>query len=143
VGAGGFYGGGVAAKREDFVRATALSMTYEMARIFQQVRDQRHADSVVLGGGASQGACFQAYFAALFAPLPVYVTAEEDVAGLRGSLFAFSPRTATVKVRRVAPPPVGVARRIREGYPVYAELFERVLGRENVTPLQFTTKENP
>ena len=136
VGAGGFFGGGVAAKREDFLRATALSMAYEMARVFQQARDERRVDALVLGGGASKGACFRAYLSALFAPLPVYVTAE-DLAGLRGSVFAFGGRAATSQAVRVKPPRSRDADRIRAGYGVYAELFERVLGREGNTPLSF------
>ena len=135
VGAGGFFGGGVAARRKDFVRAVALGMTCELARVFGQVRDQRKADSVVLGGGASQGACFRSYLAALFAPLPVFALQEADMAGLRGCLHAFSPRASAGQARRVAVP--ADAARIRDGFAVYAELFERVLGREGISPLDF------
>ena len=134
VGAGGFFGGGVTARREDFVRAVALGMTCEMARVFRLVRDQRKADSVVLGGGASKGAVFRSYLAALFAPLPVLVQAE-DMAGLRGCLHAFSPQAAAGRARRVAVP--ASAEKIRGGFGVYCELFERVLGREGILPLDF------
>ena len=135
IGAGGFFGGGVTARREDFVRAVALGMTCEMARVFQLVRDQRKADSVVLGGGASKGTVFRSYLAALFAPLPVLVLQEEDMAGLRGCLHAFSPHAAASRARRVAVP-AGVEK-IRDGLGVYCELFERVLGREGIAPLDF------
>jgi len=137
VGAGGFFGGGVAAKREDFVRAVALSMTYEMFRVFRQVRDQRKADSVVLGGGASKGASFRQYLATLFAPLPVYALQEEDLAGLRGCVHAFAPRSPAGNAKRVALPKRGDVEKIREGYEVYAELFERVLGRVGNSPFHF------
>jgi len=135
IGAGGFFGGGVAARRADFVRATALGMTCEMARMFRQVRDQRKADSVVLGGGASRGAFFRTYLAALFAPVPVYALQEEDKAGLRGCLHAFSPHAAAGLARRV-PVPAGAAQ-IRDGFAVYCELFERVLGCEGISPIDF------
>ena len=135
VGGGGFFGGGVAAQREDFVRAVALGMTCEMARVFRRVRDQRKADSVVLGGGASKGTVFQSHLAALFAPLPVLALQEEDQVGLRGCLHAFSPRAATGQARRIAVP--AEAAKIRDGFAVYCELFERVLGREGILPLEF------
>ena len=135
VGAGGFFGGGVAAKRDDFVRAVAFGMSCEMARVFGQVRDQRKADSVVLAGGASKGACFRAYLAALFAPLPVFALQEEDMAGLRGCLHAFHPHTPAGQARREKVP--AEAKQIVEGFAVYAELFERVLGREGNTPVNF------
>jgi hypothetical protein len=38
---------------------------------------------------------------------------------------------------RVALPGRRDAERIREGFEVYAELFERVLGREGMSPLNF------
>ena len=135
LGAGGFFGGGVAACREDFVRAVVLGMTCEMARVFQKVRDQRQADSVVLGGGSSKGAMFRSSLAALFAPLPVLALQEEDTAGLRGCLHELSPHAAAGQARRVKVP--AEAERIQAGFAVYAELFERVLGREGITPLDF------
>ena len=135
IGAGGFFGGGVAARREDFLRAAALGMTCEMMRVFQKVRDQRQADSVVLGGGASKGAAFKAHLAALFAPLPVLALQEEDTTGLRGCLHELSPHASAGQARRV-PVPAG-AEKIRDGFAVYCELFERVLGREGITPLDF------
>ena len=135
VGGGGFFGGGVAARREDFLRAVALGMTCEMARVFRQVRDQRKADSVVLSGGASKAAVFRSYLAALFAPLPVFALQEEDKAGLRGCLHAFSSHAAAGPARRVAVP--AGAEKIRDGFAVYGELFERVLGREGISPVEF------
>ena len=135
IGAGGFFGGGVMAQRADFVRAVALGMTCELARVFRKVRDQRQADSVVLSGGASKGAVFQSYLAALFAPLPVLVLPDEDMAGLRGCLHEFRPHAAAGRAQRVTVP--AAAEKIRAGFAVYDELFERVLGCEGILPLDF------
>ena len=137
TGAGGFFGGGVTATREDFVRVVALSMTYEMYRIFHQVRDQRKADGVVLAGGASKGACFRTFLAALFAPLPVYAMQEEDLTGMRGCLYGLSRQVAAGKARRVPVPARAVVERIREGSEIYGEIFNRMLGQEGITPLEF------
>jgi sugar (pentulose or hexulose) kinase len=137
LGAGGFFGGGVAAERADYVRAVAFSMTCEMARVFGQVRDKRRIDSVVLGGGASKGAFFRAFLAALFDPIPVYAMREEDLTGPRGSIYAFHPRVASGAADRVPLPAPPVRDRIRAGYAVYEELFHRVFGRERAQPIEF------
>src|SRR5437762_2616076 len=85
----------------------------------------------------SKGASFRQYLATLFAPLPVYALQEEDLAGLRGCVHAFAPRSPAGNAKRVALPKRRDAEKILEGYEVYAELFERVLGRVGNSPFHF------
>jgi len=127
-GGGTFFGMNAHTTREHLIRALALSMTCEMLRVFEEVKASGEVDSVVLGGGASKGRFFQAYLAALFDPLPVFTLAEEDLAGTRGVLFAFSPKTSKARARRVRPVPERLRERILGAYELYLALFRRLLG---------------
>jgi sugar (pentulose or hexulose) kinase len=69
-------------------------------------------DRVVLGGGASKSAAFQQLLAALFAPLPVQLAADQALAGARGSVYAFRPQAARSGVHSIASPDGDLCRRI-------------------------------
>ena len=134
VGSGGFFGISTHTTREDLVRATVAGMCFELARIFEPVLAARICDSVVLGGGASEGRQFRTILAALFQPLPVYRVLDTETAGPRGTLHAFSLKAAQAATRRLRPPAQAVVNRTRKQYELYRELcevFARGLPGEN------------
>jgi L-xylulokinase len=133
VGAGGFFGVSAATGSADLLRAVAAAMAFDMARMFARVRDGRHVDSVVLGGGASKGRQFQQLFAALFAPLPVFVMTDQDLTGPRGAVFAFSRKAARGPARRVPTPAAKLRRPIQDAYALFLKTFERVYGRQTIS----------
>lgn len=118
-GAGAFFGVNPQTRREDLVRAVVAGLTYELARIFDEVKRAGAIDSVVLGGGASNGPFFRTLIAGLFAPLPVLWQRDSDLAAARGALFPFSPRAARSTTRRVPQPAANVQRAIERGYSLY------------------------
>jgi len=103
LGVGTFIGLNTQTTRDDMLRALAMSMSYEMLRVLEEVRDSGYVDSVVLGGGASKGEHFAKILSTLFADLPVYVSTDSDIAGPRGTLHVFSEKVASAKVRKVEP----------------------------------------
>ncbi len=88
-GGGLFVGIGDQTESDDLLRALAAGMAFELARVFQVVKDIQIVDGIVLGGGASQGMHFCQLIAALFSPIPVYRQTDVDYSAARGSLFAF------------------------------------------------------
>jgi sugar (pentulose or hexulose) kinase len=128
VGGGGFFGVSAQTPREDFVRALAVSMCCEMARVFGALRANGLVDSVVLSGGASKGAAMRACLAALFDPLPVRLLDDQDAAGARGTLYPFLGTRAAARARRVRPPARAAASGIRGAMAVYEAVFDRVMG---------------
>jgi len=82
----------------------------------------------VLGGGASKGTFFQRLFAALFTPLPVLTLADEDLAGARGTLYAFRPALATSEALPVETVPADACARVQDQYGDYRTVFERLYG---------------
>jgi len=127
-GAGAFFGLDPGTGRDDMLRALALGMTCELARIFEQVKTSGCVDSLILGGGASKGFYFRQLIAALFEPLSVYSLEDEDLAGARGSIYAFSRKVAGGKKRKVKSPGKRVRDRVRRGYDTYLEVFDRIYG---------------
>jgi gluconokinase len=125
-GGAGFFGMAPQTGREDLLRAVAAGMACEMYRVFAGVKRLRKVDAVVLGGGASKGRFFRTLLAALFAPLPVYRLADEDVSGARGTLYAFSPKASRSRAERVAVPPRALKGRILEHFERYREIFGRL-----------------
>ncbi|NQU09693.1 FGGY-family carbohydrate kinase, partial [bacterium] len=101
LGAAAIYGLSPATTPADLLRAVAAGMAFDLVRSFARIRDQRCIDSVVLGGGAGKGRNFQQLLAALFAPVPVYVTQDQDLTGPRGAVYAFSRAAAAGPARRV------------------------------------------
>ena len=114
AGSGAFLGIGTHTTREDLVRAMAACMCFEFTRAFEPVcrpKASRTVSAALLGGGASQGEHFRSLLAELMAPLPVKVVQDQDMAGPRGTLYAFSRRVARCQARAVPRP----ARRLRAG----------------------------
>ena len=128
TGAGAFFGVSAHTTRHDMLRALAAAIVYEFYRVFRSVKENGLVDSVVLGGGASKGRVFRELLAALFAPLPVFSLADEDVAGARGAVFALSPETAQSTPCLVPVPTDQLCARIRKDYDRYLDLFERICG---------------
>jgi len=127
-GAGVFAGGSPHVAAGDFVRALALGLCCEFYRVFRELKLRGVVDGVVLGGGASKGEFFRALLAALFAPLPVVLCADEDVGGARGALAAFSERVCRSSVTPVAVPEEAVRAEVCRHYETYARTFEGVYG---------------
>jgi len=129
VGAGVFHGMNLRIGRDDLLRALASGMTFELARVLREVVRSGKVDSVVLGGGASKGAFFRRLLAALFAPLPVFAVEEEDLAGTRGTLHAFSRKTAHAGVRRVKAPDRGFRDRASRALAHYERVYGQLCGK--------------
>ncbi len=55
LGGGAFTGVGPHTDRADMLRALAAALAFEMARVLREVKRHRRVNSVVLGGGASEG----------------------------------------------------------------------------------------
>ena len=128
LGGGAFVGMSPHTDRAQLLRALALGMACEMARVLAEVRLKRKVDSVVLGGGASRGRYFQDLFAVLFHPLPVYRLQDEDLAGARGVLLGFDRAVARARPERVSASVGAVRSRIEAAYGLYLRAFERMYG---------------
>ncbi len=89
--------------RADVIRAVVAGMVFELAEALETPIAKKHADAIVLGGGASKGSYFCRMIAALYPGVPVRRQTGEALAAARGALYAFSPRIAcapTAAVRR-------------------------------------------
>ena len=126
LGGGTFSGVSAHTSKSDLLRALAAGLAWEFARVFRDVRDRGLVDSVVLGGGASKGRFFRDMFAALFAPLPVFTLADEELAGARGALFAFNPDTAGARPIPVPVATAPVADAVRQGFDRYCAWFDKL-----------------
>lgn len=127
LGAGCFIGVSPATGKDDLLRAVVAGMSYELARVFNGVKAHGEIDALVLSGGASKGAQFQALIAVLFAPLPIYQVTEEDWMGTRGSLYAFGGAASHAAVRPLAPEATDIAA-IQQGQELYNTVFARLYG---------------
>lgn len=129
IGAGTYFGISAATTREDLLRALAAGMVYEAARVFNQVTASSAVDAAILAGGASKGVFFQQLLAAVFDPLPVRVLREEDWAGTRGALHAFSDKVSSATATKTLLPRSKFHDQIRAGYDRYLQLFDRLYGQ--------------
>jgi len=125
-GGGAFFGLSAQTTREELLRAVAAGMTYELARVFDEVKRSGAVDSAVLGGGASNGPNFRKLIAALLDPLPVLWQRHSDLAAARGSVFAFSKRAARSRTQRVALPKRALVEQIRHGFERYCATLKQV-----------------
>ena len=132
MGGGAFFGLGPHTTSAEMLRAVAAGLACEMARVMTEVVASGAVDGVVLGGGASKGRFFRELLAALFAPLPVFSPADEDLSGARGAVFTFSSAAAGARTRRVLPPPAQVRRRLARAYEMYLQVFDRLYGQVKV-----------
>lgn len=114
--------------RQDLLRALAVGMCCEMARIFQSVKAARIVDRLVLCGGASKSAAFQKLLAALFHPLPVFQPREPDLSGSRGCLYAFGMPMGKGRMLRCPPP--RIVERIQAYASGYQKMFDSFFSRE-------------
>ena len=128
VGGGTFFGMGPQTGKEDLLRALAVAMTYEMARMFDTVKHHKKVDSLVLGGGASKGIFFRTLLASLFHPLPVHFLKEQDLSGARGTVYAFSKEVAKAATARAPKVPKALRDRIEDGYGHYMNVLRRIYG---------------
>jgi sugar (pentulose or hexulose) kinase len=127
-GGGAFVGLSDQTSSDDMLRAVACGLSFELLRVFEQVRDEKVAGGMVLGGGASKGAFFRALLAGLFAPLPVLQPEDEDKAVARGSVFAFNREAGGSRVRLVEPPPRDILENLCDDYQAYRIAFDRIYG---------------
>lgn len=130
LGAGTFFGVNLQTTAKDLMRALAAGMCYEFFRVLAQVKSSGAVDGMVLGGGASKGAFFQTMLATLFAPLPVYVMTDEDLAGVQGAVFPFSLQPTSAKTALVPPLAGEVKTQLMDGYAAYSDLFNRLYRKE-------------
>jgi sugar (pentulose or hexulose) kinase len=132
TGSGVLYGLSPATTPADMLRAVAVGMCLEFARMFHAVGRHGLVDSLVLCGGASKGPAFQKLLAALFAPLPIYTLRESDGMGTRGCLYPFSPLVSRMPTAPL-PPPAAVERaQLDELNRLYLELFRRLYADESM-----------
>jgi sugar (pentulose or hexulose) kinase len=127
-GGGGFWGVGPHVDRGDLLRALAAGMCFEFERVFAGVCSGGVVDCIVLGGGASRGNGFRRLLSALFPTLRAVAVQDEDVAGARGTLYAFdSPagRAGCEDLDTVDSETRGV---VEAGRQLYNTLFEREYG---------------
>ncbi|MHB9023014.1 MAG: xylulokinase [Armatimonadota bacterium] len=111
---------------EDLLRAMALGMAAEFARIFTEVTARGEIDSLILSGGASKGEHFRQLFAALFHPLPISQVIEEDWMGVRGTLHAFNGPACAASTRPLAlAPDIDIAA-VRRGYELYLAILRTI-----------------
>lgn len=128
-GGGAYLGMSPATDANEMLRALAVGLCYEARRVFEDVKSSREVDSIVLAGGASKGWFFRILFATLFAPLPIYWSSECDFSGVRGSIFHFNKRFATMNMKRIKPTSGTLQHDIFAGYEYYLEVFEKVYGK--------------
>jgi len=124
AGGGCFLGINAHTTGADLLRAAATGLAFEFARMFEA----GGFDSVTIGGGASKGWYFRTIFAALFDPVPVFLADDEDVAGTRGVVYAFSRKVATSSLRRVKKAPPGLVARLHAQYEYYRTVRRSVIG---------------
>ena len=111
------------------VRQMAVSLVCELTRVLGEVIEKRKVDGIVLGGGASKGEFFRTLVAALAHPLPVLHQCEDDIAGPRGTLYAFGEKCARARTQRVRTPRAAVRRAVAQVYEQYVDLFNRLYGK--------------
>jgi len=127
VGAGVFTGLGLATRAEDMVLAVATSLSFELARILEDVASSGIVDRVVLAGGSSGFRVFQQQIAVLFSPLPCVVVTDEQLSGTRGAIYPFAPKAATgAAVAPVKLPPARVQERLLRRYTWHKDLVARL-----------------
>jgi len=127
-GAGAFVGVNPATTHADMLKALAAGMAFEFYRVFEEVHRKRIVDSLVLGGGAAGAEFFRKMFAALFAPVPVYVFEDHEYAGARGAVRPFDAKAGKAAVRAVGRPGVRFAAEALRAYEDYRRVFERLYG---------------
>lgn len=138
-GAGGFFGMAPGTGSEECLRAVALGLVFEFARVFDPVHKAGAIDSLVLCGGASKGSHFRTLFAALFAPLPIFIP---DSMGTRGSLYAFNPEVARVQAEAFVGGELQESERLNELRHLYHDLVERLYSSDPAgRPFQLDQKE--
>ena len=125
LGSACLLGMGPSTDRTDMLRAVAVGMCYELARVFDAVQSSGTIDSVVLSGGASQGTNFQTCVSGLFADVPVYQVEDAAWMGTRGVLHAFGGDVAQARVRPISAQDFDPAA-LRQGYNSYLEAFNRL-----------------
>jgi sugar (pentulose or hexulose) kinase len=140
AGNGSLLGLGAHASRADLVRALVAGMTFEFVILFDALRERGVVDRVILGGGASKGWWFRKLLAGLFAPLPVYVAADQEIAGARGCVYAFGRRAGRSGLQRVRCPAKGVHEAIQRHFLRYRNAREELpLMRSSHKVLKRTT----
>jgi sugar (pentulose or hexulose) kinase len=131
MGAGAFMGINASTSREDMLRAMGLGLCYEFARVFGELKVSGEIDRIVLGGGASKGKHFQAILAGLFAPAKTLVVEDQDLAGPRGAVYAFSRAAARSKTHSVALPDKKTREQLNAGLSRYCDLFDMAYGKDH------------
>ena len=124
MGAGGFLGVNPQTTRGDLLRALAAGMCFEFARVLTSIEERARLDSVILAGGASKGRHFRRILSALFYPLAVFNTLNDDAGGLRGTLYAFSRAAARCNTRKEAAPRPALIAQVRKRFEEYCRMRE-------------------
>jgi sugar (pentulose or hexulose) kinase len=126
-GAGAVLGLSPHTSRADLLRATALGLCLELDSVLGHVRREGLVDRLVVGGGAMRTLGFPPLLAALFAPLPCAGLRDQEVAGARGTLYAFGPELAASAQKDYPPPDPALLADLEQRRTFYAELRNHLL----------------
>jgi sugar (pentulose or hexulose) kinase len=138
-GAGAFLGMSPTTSNEDFLRSVALGLVFEFARVFDPVQQAGAIDSLVLCGGASQSPYFKKLFAAMFAPLPIFIP---DSMGTRGSLYGHDPLVAQVQAESYVAIDFQDSEKLHDLKRIYDDLFQRLYSADLAgRPFQIESKK--
>lgn len=128
------YGGGAITGlndqtgKTDLLRALAAGMVFELARVFEDLKNSPLIDRVVLGGGASKGEHFCQAIAGFFSPLPVYRQVDEDLAAARGAVYAFQKKIAQSRVEQIKINGSLALDELQNRFQEYCAVFNRLYG---------------
>lgn len=115
--------------RHSMLRAVAVGMCFEFARVLSGAARTGEADAVVLAGGAARGRHFRQLHAALFDPLPVLRVEGDDWMGTRGAVHGLGGSASAIPVRPVEPDGTLCRDAVAEHYAIYREAFDRIYGQ--------------
>lgn len=114
--------------REDLLRALMNGMTFELARVFQTVKDSKCIDCIVLGGGTCKSIYFCSMIASLFSPLPIYRQVDEDLSTARGSVYCFNRSIGQSQAHPMVLPYQNFNDTVHKAYTHYCNLFNSIYG---------------
>jgi gluconokinase len=127
-GGGAYIGVSTDTTNADLLRATAVGLVSEFARVFRDVMERRMVDGIVLCGGGAKSPYIRAMFKACTAPLPVAMLPDEEMSVAQGAVYRLTNPTrqrSQTKSERLSP---DFRRNLFERIEVYSRHFQRLYG---------------